>query len=273
MPELSTLAQKIYDLIEPFLPATGGGDAGNGATWGFPAAMHGIDQPGLDSWDDEFDNGSPDLATRGWTVINSSTGVLLTRNGAIGAAGLTAGKYNSEIVNSSLLVQIQAGPGVLLYKDAPAGNAVYAMRARLFSLQATELGEQSQLLMCMFLADQRAASYPTNLANTLQLGIYRNTGALHVYATQVTTFGGYQDLNNAEIPTDWAGDMFVMESGANPVPMDSYDYRGATRLVATRNSLGAGSTPLQMGAMLNTPTQQLPNYALIDFYRRRAVSA
>lgn len=67
------------------------------------------------SFDDEFDSGSADLASRGWTFRNITTATTMTRLGEIypfqydwlGGVGVpTANQYRSSIVNSRLLLQL-----------------------------------------------------------------------------------------------------------------------------------------------------------------------
>lgn len=62
-----------------------------------------------DPFDDEFLDGSPDLAARGWTVVNVTTGAPVTRAGdvdfrTIPGAG-TTGKYFSTLTASGLVLQ------------------------------------------------------------------------------------------------------------------------------------------------------------------------
>lgn len=62
-----------------------------------------------DPFDDEFTDGDPDLAVRGWTVVNTTTGAPLVRAGdvdyrTIPGAG-TTGTYFSTITGSGLVLQ------------------------------------------------------------------------------------------------------------------------------------------------------------------------
>lgn len=80
-----------------------------------------IDPPTTaNAFDDEFDSGSSDWATRGWTVVNFSTGATLTRSGNIdpwSTTGPAAGTYFSTIVGSYMLFQPPNGIDVRVYKN------------------------------------------------------------------------------------------------------------------------------------------------------------
>lgn len=60
-----------------------------------------------DPFSDEFDSGSPDLALRGWTVINMTTGATMTRSGDIDVqlSSIATNTYRSTISASRLYVQ------------------------------------------------------------------------------------------------------------------------------------------------------------------------
>jgi len=60
------------------------------------------------AWDDEFESGSADLATRGWTITSGVT--VLTRAGDIQPTGsVPANQYRSTIVGSCICIQLPAG--------------------------------------------------------------------------------------------------------------------------------------------------------------------
>lgn len=70
------------------------------------------------AFDDEFDSGSADLATRGWLLRNYSTATNMTRVGGVipfptrvGAAALTANQYRSSIRRSCLFLQLPQALG------------------------------------------------------------------------------------------------------------------------------------------------------------------
>lgn len=75
-----------------------------------------------DAFDDEFDSGSADLATRGWTIKNNS-GTTLTRVGEVIPAGatlmgmtaLTSSQYRSTLANGCLWLQLPATNGIDFY--------------------------------------------------------------------------------------------------------------------------------------------------------------
>jgi len=86
---------------------------------GLPSGNPYIDPPAVaSSFDDEFESGSADLATRGWTVRNTSVGTSMSRVGDIDPfdTSLTSGQYRSRLVGSQLLIQLPQGADVAVYK-------------------------------------------------------------------------------------------------------------------------------------------------------------
>lgn len=80
--------------------------------------------PGSLLYADEFFPGSnPDLAARGYTCVNASTGATMTRLGAVNwsTITLTATQYNSSIVGSYLYIQTGATMQVTKAMSAPFG--------------------------------------------------------------------------------------------------------------------------------------------------------
>lgn len=87
----------------------GGGGSGGGLYLDAPLSPN--------AFDDEFDSGSPDLATRGWTFRNMTTNTMMTRVGDIypyeyswkgGVSVLGANEYRSRIQNGRLVLQLSA---------------------------------------------------------------------------------------------------------------------------------------------------------------------
>lgn len=71
-------------------------------------------------FDDEFNDGSPDLAARGWTFVCQDNGLPMTRVGNVypyewtwkgGVGALTLNQYRSTIVNGRLAVQMPSVGG------------------------------------------------------------------------------------------------------------------------------------------------------------------
>lgn len=90
-----------------------------------------IDVPSSpNTFDDEFNSGSDDLAIRGWTV-KTSGGTTLTRGGDIqpwSGTGPTSTTYWSRLTGSFLFVQIPAATTVFIFKSVSlsAGDHYFA---------------------------------------------------------------------------------------------------------------------------------------------------
>jgi hypothetical protein len=80
------------------------------------------------SFNDEFNDGSPVLADRGWTALHNGTGQVLTRKGEVTTAVPVLGptEYNSTIVNG--VIRIQAPSGMRLTKLLAAPQTQIAAR-------------------------------------------------------------------------------------------------------------------------------------------------
>lgn len=93
--------------VQVTVSATGGGASTGGLYLDAPASPNGFD--------DEFDGGSADLAARGWTFRNQTTGVIMTRVGDVypfeydwksGTGALGVNEYRSRIQNGRLIIQV-----------------------------------------------------------------------------------------------------------------------------------------------------------------------
>lgn len=107
------------------IAATGGGGGGSGT--GNPY----IDAPASpDSWDDEFLGGSPDLATRGWTVYNHTDSTTMSRVGNVTGSPsgtLSSSQYRSTVFGSTLMMQVPASKFVFVLKAA-TGSGMFVAR-------------------------------------------------------------------------------------------------------------------------------------------------
>lgn len=73
------------------------------------------------AWDDEFESGSADLATRGWGISTGTTN--FTRIGDIqpgNLAAVTGTQYRSTIVGSCIVIQLGVGVSCGVWKSIPA---------------------------------------------------------------------------------------------------------------------------------------------------------
>jgi hypothetical protein len=83
------------------------------------------------SFDDEFLDGSPDLATRGWIVRDASTGATISWQGELQPYGALGGSgYQASITPSGLLIRPpNLTQGMAIYKlldDLPAAVSIMA---------------------------------------------------------------------------------------------------------------------------------------------------
>lgn len=167
-----------------------------------------LPQAGSDSWNDEFSDGSPDLAARGWTVEQWSTGTPMTRVGDVTwHAGASTGttEYRSTIVGSSLW--IQTGANALIYKTFAAGRYCFAARMGPLYLSPT--------MVCKLWAYHSTRVPATPERNAYGTGHYAtdvNTGvAQFIYTDNAggqvwNTFGN--TYNNDSVPQDvWVTDL------------------------------------------------------------------
>lgn len=83
-----------------------------------------------DSWNDEFEGGSPDLAERGWSIFgNGAGGVIWTRQGPVDPNSLPpAGQYRSSIVGTKLLIQVAS---TVFISKPVSGSCAFAARINL----------------------------------------------------------------------------------------------------------------------------------------------
>jgi hypothetical protein len=73
------------------------------------------------AWDDEFESGSADLATRGWNITSGTTTVARIGDIQPGNMGaVAANQYRSTIVGSTLIVQLWNGGGAVIWKTIPS---------------------------------------------------------------------------------------------------------------------------------------------------------
>lgn len=101
------------------------------------------------AFDDEFSSGSADLATRGYTIVNATTGVAQTRSGDIAPWGAApaAGTYFSTIIGSWIFLQAPAGIQLDIYKTIAlaAGDVYYARMSGSWGLAPGANGRFNEL--------------------------------------------------------------------------------------------------------------------------------
>lgn len=90
------------------------------------------------TWNDEFDSGSADLATRGWTVERWDTGATMTRAGDVSyhqGLTVTGTQYRSTIVGSQIHIQTPTNIGIFVYKTFASGQYMFGAKGTFPNLE------------------------------------------------------------------------------------------------------------------------------------------
>lgn len=224
------------------------GNAIVGSALAAPSGNPYIDPPATpSSFDDEFDSGSPDLATRGWTVLNGSN-VAMTRVGDIqpwnvSAASLTGTQYLSTIVGSQIQIQVSPGTEMRLRKAvaAPASGAgaLYWMRAGANSYGA---GLSSTFYNLQFaLAYSSGGNADTNNALIMQCYSTGATNTVNCYYG--SALGG---VASSTIKTDQvtAPDLFGVKQISGTTAWGVFTGNSATGATTTIAQAGPISTSI-----------------------------
>lgn len=137
------------------------------------------------AWDDEFDSGSADLATRGWEINNAFTGTTMTRVGDIvdpskASTTIAVGTYRSTIIDSVLYIQCNeatpaAGSQGIFITKASTGNWKYATRI----VGAVKGGPAHGVILTSRAGPASGANY------------YVNVGHIVFGSISTSTAGGY----------------------------------------------------------------------------------
>jgi len=226
-----------------------------------------------DPFNDEFMDGSPDLAVRGWTIVNSSTGATCTRVGdvdtTIAVTSIAVNTYRSTIVGSCLLIQISSLSDMVMYKAA-TGSMQIAVSATFPSFFNTPSnGQQAYAIIANSTPPTVAAS---GTARMLFSGIQGlNMIALRMdpgpaFTTEVTTAylagtaPGFTGIQGSTLFTVDHNDTTKVHN-TNPVDSNSLRiYAGSSVTTAGFVSATAG----MYLTMLNSGIK----YCAIDFIRR-----
>lgn len=226
------------------------------------------------AFDDEFKNGSADLATRGYTVINAVTGVVQTRNGNIDPLGAAppAGTYNSQIIGS--WIYIQAPPGIQLdvYKTIAlaAGDTYFVRMAGSFNLATAVNGRFNEIGLfgaSGALLDNNNRTYTTvrddTTATFLQYDAGRITGGgAFVGAGGKSALGGH-DIRGVYTPS---------ATNAMLISVDSQNGEVEATTVAGVAAL-ATLTRFAVRNQFSTSGSAVPQIWGIDFIRKKTGGA
>ena len=230
-----------------------------------PAALPGISlirppEVSPDSWSDEFDEGSADLASRGWTIQVVGTGTLATRAGEFDPNAVIApNTYRSSLFGSKLV--LQTADTVFIHKTI-AGSAAYA--TRIFALNQNAGGTQPIALgvstspQWITGANQFMAAW--NQGNQAKLLRY-NAGAYSDQGTMVviSVLSGFD--------VQWLNLVFT---GINLTAAAARIIASASGVISSLTSTFAGSIAYAsqyVGVQLNVG----PQWFEIDYIRRYPV--
>jgi len=244
-----------------------------------PIAVSGnpyVDPPLVpNAFDDEFDGGSPDLASRGYSVTNSA-GTTLTRAGAVdpwNATGPVAGTYLSSIVGSQLLVQFPnvASTYTISKPVVLASGDTYF--ARVGSSNRFDSGTQSNTLEFGFYATAGGTADTNNRIYVSSFSTSSGASGVEMFRG---TAGAYSGSTRSPIGAqigDIRGVNWVSGTTYRPFLVDSSD--GDTQ---TTNVTGAiASTAVQVVAFRFTPNTAwggtMPVVISIDFVRKTTANA
>lgn len=227
------------------------------------------------AFDDEFPTGSnPDLATRGYTVVNSA-GVALTRSGNIdpwNATGPVGNTYWSTIIDGWLYLQGAPGVQIDFYKTIAlvAGDTYWCRMVGSYNLATNVNGRFNEF---GFYGASGAALDPNNrvfstvrddtTANFLIYDTTRITGGVQGGgATSRPALGGH-DIRGVHFDSGTTYTTFYMDS-LNGEPK-SVTVTGAPA-VATLTRVGFRN-------LFSTAGSVVPQIWAIDFIRKKSANA
>ena len=225
------------------------------------------------AFDDEFSSGSPDLAVRGYTVINATTGVVQTRNGNLDVlgAGPPAGTYNSQLIGSWLYIQAPAGIQLDIYKaiTLAAGDTFAARIVGTYNLATGANGRFNECGLygaAGALLDNNNRVYATvrddTTANYLIYDAARVTGGALVGAAGRTASGGH-DIRAIYTPSATNGMTIFLDSQSGEPK--SATFAGAPAL--------ATLTRFAVRNLFSASGSAVPQIFGIDFIRRKTGNA
>ena len=224
------------------------------------------------AFDDEFSSGSPDLAVRGYTVINGNTGVVQTRNGNIDPWNSPpAGTYNSQLINSWLLLQAPAGITLDVYRTIAlaAGDTYFARTVGTYYLAsgaANRFNEFGYYGAAGALLDAANRVYSTvrdeNTASYLAIDAGRYTAGVFAGTTGRAALGGH----------DIRGMRFASGTTHHALIVDSQN--GEVKTMELLAAPAAGTlTRLGLRNVFSNTTGTVPQIWGIDFIRKKTGNA
>ena len=248
-------------------------DDGN-ATWADPASTGSfteryVEAPATpDPWNDEFDDGDPDPANRGFVVLNFTGSVIpCTRVGPVdytinSAVSMANNTYNSSLSNGKLIFQPGGANLMAILKPIPAGAGFYACR-----MTSSSIGGGSAYNQALVLLDNAGVALGLAGNNGISNEIVSTTTRIRTYqgATVTTelTAGNEADARAGGI---WFIDWKNSGSTANVGQIDAHS--GTQRISIWNGTLTGTFTPAYGGVILRFPNTWGPTWFEIDYFRR-----
>ena len=267
-------------IITPTSPPTPGQsleiNANGDAQWTFPTSMAALwDVPPANpsALNDEFDEGDPDPANRGWTVISAS-GVPGTPYTYLGPVDYTINpgtnmanyQYRSSIVNGKLRIQFGGSVNNVLQRSTPITGtaATYVVR-----MQPSVAVASSGTISGIYMPNDPLLSI-FNAGNAVIINqLTDNISTFTTYqAGAATTQATLTDLAQAR-----AGSIFVTDwkNSGTLATMLQINDSGAARLSLFNQSLSAGPfAPTTVGIYVRNAISNAtigPQYTEIDYFR------
>lgn len=227
------------------------------------------------AFDDEFNSGSPDLAVRGYTIINASTGATLTRAGDIdpwNTTGPVGNTYWSTLRNSWIYIQGAPGMQIDFYKaiSLSAGDTYFMRMGGSFGLTTAAAGRYNETGLygasgAGFDNNNRVFCTMRDDTSTTLFMMYdaaRITGGASSAATGRAALGGH-DIHGVHFTSGTSHTLFFL--GSNSGEVLSLSVTGAP----------AAGTLTRWGArnLFSTSGMVPPQIWSIDFIRKKAGNA
>ena len=262
------------------IASSGGGGGGSSGT-GNPY----IDAPtSPDSWDDEFLGGSPDLATRGWTIYNHTDSTTMTRVGNVTGSPsgtLSNSQYRSTIFGSTLMLQVPTSKFVFVLKAATGSGMFVARMGGPMGAGATPA--YGLLLTTASSSPYITANHNSGTGPGWQL-VYIDTTPAMRYLGRTINAGTFTDVSvTTNVNFNFTCDTFICnhdESAPSQygtfVNASSMQTRGTS--TAGTNGAAIMATPLAMAGIacftgLGSGTAGGANTFSIDYVRRLTVNS
>lgn len=233
--------------------------------------LYGLPTVGSDlTFNDEFDAGSVDLATRGWIVVDWATGVVMTRRGNLeftSASTLIAGQYNSELIGSTMFLQCHSSNTMFVYKVVSATDKMYAARIVCWNIAGT-----GTIGVIAYDTTKQNGTAPIQERNAYMTRMYTSNTWQAIY----TNNAGSQVYNNTPtISPDTSVDVFTVEP-SKLRHMGVSSPNGNMPRGFSQAGSSASKTILQAGFVagcppsLGTSSGVYQQYVAIDWIRKSA---